>query len=326
MAVYRVKHEVTIGSTTYTLDDATRLLGLRVQAALTVPVHTCRLALGPVTGVTVAPADAVSVALGYGDTVETVFTGTVATVDWDVARLTVHAASALQALVAARYNLVYENTKGGDIVSDLVSRLELQTEKVEAGLTFAVYALGEEQTVYAHLRTLARQCGFDLYATSEDKLVFAPYKAATTRDFTYGVDILAFTLDERPAPLSGVDVYGESPASHGQGTDGVSWLTKKAVKGSAGNTAGRVLSIIDPTARTEDTAQQMATAILAASTAKRMGALKVLGAPGVKLGDAVKLAEMPLDSQNGTFKVTGVTHTLNSTRGFVTTLAVQAEE
>lgn len=326
MAAGSVKHEVTIGSTTYTLDDQTRLLDLRVQAALAVPVHTCRLSLGPVTGLTVAPADAVSVSLGYNDTLETVFTGTVATVDRGMARLIVHAASAFQALVAARYNLVYENTPGGDIVSDLVSRLEIQTEKVEAGLTFAAYALGEEQTVYAHLCALARQCGFDLYATQEDKLVFAKYRAATTHDFTYGVDILAFTLDEQPAPLSGVDVYGESPASHGQGTDGISWLTKKEVKGSAGDKAGRVLRVIDPTARTEDVARQMATAILAAGTATQMGTLKVLGAPGVKLGDAVNTTEMPLDSHNGTFKVTGVTHTLNSKSGFVTTLAVQAEE
>jgi hypothetical protein len=133
-------------------------------------------------------------------------------------------------------------------------------------------------------------------------------------------------LDEQTAPLSGVDVYGESPASHGQGTDGVSWLTKKEVKGSAGDTAGRVLRVIDPTARTEDAAKQIATAILTASTAKPRGVLKVLGSPGVKLGDAVNIAEMPLDSQNGTFKVTGVTHTLTSTSGFVTTLAVQAEE
>jgi phage protein D len=321
-----VKHTITVGSGTYTLGNETRLLDLRVQAALAVPVNAARIVLGPPAGLTIAAEDKVSVELGYDDKLEKVFSGTVGATDWQIDRVTVYATGAFQTLAAARLNLVYQKPKGGDIVSDVVSKLKLTKDKVEPGLKFEAYALGENQTAYEHLHALARQCGFDLYANTEDKLVFAKYKAAATHEFKYGLDILALTLDERIAPVSGVEIYGESPASLGQGADAASWLTKKDVKGSAGGKAGLVVRLADPTARTQETAGKIAEAALAAGKPKLSGVLKTLGAPGVKLGDAVKISEMPLKTQNGTFKVTGVTHTLNAKKGFVTTIAIEGAE
>lgn len=318
-----VKHNITIGSATYTLGNETRLIDLRMQAALDVPVNVCRIALAPPKGLSIAPKDVVKVELGYGDSLTLIFTGTVSTVDWGVERVTVHAASAFQTLVTPRFNLVFEKPKAGDIVSDIAGRVKLTKGKVETGLSFTAYALGEHQTAYEHLRTLARQCGFDLYADTQDKLVFAKYKAATTHAFKYGADILAFTLDAQTAAITGVEVYGESPASQGQGAEAASWLTKKDVKGSAGGKAGVVLRLADPTARTQEVAGNIAQAVLAARKTQQRGVLKVLGAPAVTLGDAVQVSDMPASTQNGTFKVIGVTHTLNARQGFLTTIAVQ---
>jgi phage protein D len=321
-----VKHKIIIGGGTYTLGNETRLLDLRMQTSLDIPVNACRIALGPSEGLTIAAEDAVSVELGYGDQLEKVFTGTVNSVDWGIEGVTVYGLGAFQTLVTARLNLVYQKPKGGDIVSDIVGKLKLTKDKVEPGLSFEAYALGENQTAYEHLRALARQCGFDLYANTEDKLVFAKYQAATTHEFKYGVDILSFTLDEATAPITGVEIYGESPASMGQGADSASWFTKKESKGSAGGKAGLVIRLADPTARTQDAAGKIAEAILAVHKPKQSGVLKTLGAPGVKLGDAVKVTEMPVSSQNGTFKVTGVSHALNIKRGFMTTIAIQATD
>ncbi len=319
----QVKHKITIGSTVYELGNSTRLVELSMQAALDVPVNACRVTLSPPLDLSINPQDTFKLELGYGDTLNLVFTGKVATADWGVERVTVYASSGFQKLVAARFNLVYENPKASDIVSDIIGRLKLSTGKSETGLTFAAYALGDNITAYDHLRALAAQCGFDLYANTEDKLVFAKYQAATTHQFTYGSDILSFSLDAQSVAVTGVEVYGESPASQGQGANASSWLTKNDVKGSAGSTSGLVIRQAAPIARTQEVAGKIASAMLAANTRQKRGVLKTLGAPAVKLGDAVQISKMPVSANNGTFKVIGVTHTLQRQRGFLSTITIQ---
>jgi hypothetical protein len=48
--------------------------------------------------------------------------------------------------------------------------------------------------------------------------------------------------------------------------------------------------------------------------------LRVLGHPEVKLGDAIRLREVPEESFNDTFQVRSVTHRLNKQTGFTTTI------
>ncbi len=319
----QVKHKITIGAAVYTPGAETRLRDLRMHADLAVPVNICRVVLSPPAGLSIAPTDAIKVELGYGDDLVPIFTGTASSVDWGVEGVMVFGASAFHALVTARFNLLYDKPKAGEIVSAVAGRLRLAKSAVEDGITFSSYALGENQTAYEHLRTLARQCGFDLYADAADKLVFAKYKAATTHGFSYGADILSFSLDKPAVQVTGVEVYGESPASHGQGAEASSWLTKKDVKGSAGGSSGIVMRVADPTARTQQSAAKIAEALLEVTAYKQRGVLKVLGAPSVKLGDAVSISKMPVQAQNGTFKVTGVTHTLHARQGFITKIAVQ---
>jgi phage protein D len=319
-----VSHKITIGANVYTPADQVRLVELQANASLYVPVNICRVVLAPVEGLQLATDDPVSVELGYDDERTLVFTGAVSTVDWGIERLVVHAAGSFQHLLTARFNLFFEKPKAGDIVSSISSQLGLSSGNVEDGLEFSAYAVGENHTTYDHLRNLARQCGFDFYADAEDKLIFAEYSPAFTHEFQYGANILSFALDEPTASLTGVEVYGESPASHGQGADGYSWLTKKEVKGSAGDTGGVVERVFDPTVRTQENAGQIAEAILADKTQKKRGVLKVIGAPAVKLGDAAKVSGMPAGLQNGAFKVIGIKHIIHARKGFLT--AIQVEE
>ena len=76
----------------------------------------------------------------------------------------------------------------------------------------------------------------------------------------------------------------------------------------------------DPVARTQEDADKIAEAALAALSAKRTCTLKALGAPEVQLGDAVEISQMPMDDQNGTFKVIGVVHRLDVKKGFYTVI------
>ncbi|MEN8220472.1 MAG: hypothetical protein ABFS56_29810, partial [Pseudomonadota bacterium] len=48
----------------------------------------------------------------------------------------------------------------------------------------------------------------------------------------------------------------------------------------------------------------------------KQGKVRALGAAEIKLGDALQIAQMPINSQNGTFKVTGIQHRLNGHHGF----------
>lgn len=317
----QVNHKITIGSTTFTSGKQTRLVDLKMQAALDVPVNSCRLTLAPPKDLQPAVKDVFKVELGY-DALELVFTGAVTNVEWQIDYVVIYATSAFQNLLTTRYNLYYDKPKASDIVSWVAGQLKITTGKVENGSKFIAYALGENQTAYQHLKNLAHEGGFDLYANSEDKLVFAKYNPATTHQFKFGKEILSFGLGEHVSAVSGVEVYGESPASGGQGEQAASWFTKKEVKGTAGNSSGQLVRVINPTARTQQLAGELATGLLSTYTHGQHGFLKVLGAPQVKLGDAVQVSDMPTARQNATFKVSSVTHQLNIQRGFFTTIGV----
>jgi phage protein D len=310
-----VQHRITIGSAAY---ESSRLVSLRTSAALAVPVNTASVVLAPPDGISAAPGDEIEIELGYGDDLQTVFTGLVESVDWSIEGVAIRAASAFRGLVSERFNRFFEKPKAGDIVSDVAGLVDVRTGDVEPGLEFPTYALSDGVTAYDALRTLAERCGFDLYADTDDKLVFAPYTPSQTHPFQFGVNILSLNVKTVRAPIGGVEIYGESPASLGQGQDAASWLTKKDVKGTAGGGDGLTVRRFEPAARTQEDAAKIAQAILDAFSATRACTLTVLGAPAVHLGHAVDISDMPHDDQNGTFKVVGVSHRLDTKKGFYT--------
>ena len=317
-----VNHRVTLGATTYRSAAHSRLVGLRTQAALSTPVNSAWIALAPAAGVSVAPGDAVSVELGYGDDLKTLFTGTVETVDWGIEQVAFRAAGAARALVNARFNRFFEKSKAGDIVANVAGLLDVATGSVEPGLEFQAYAFSDGVTTWDGLRQLAERCGFDLYADVKDQLVFAKYTPAKTHPFQFGVNVLSLRVDRPAETITGAEVYGESPSSFGQGQEAYSWLTKKDVKGTAGGIGGSggnggiIARRFDPAVRTEEDAGRVAQAVLAALSARRACTLKALGAPAVRLGDAVEISRMPQADQNGTFKVIAVSHRLDVKTGF----------
>lgn len=314
-----VNYQIALGSTTYTAKEYPHLVSLQISSALTVPSHRCRLVLGQPQALKIAPQDGITVKLGYGSSLKLVFTGLVETAEWGMDRVTVQAISSFRSLISTRFNLLYEKPSAGDIVKDIAqSRLKLKVNKIESGLKFPVYALGDHISTYDHLSTLARQCGFDFYANTEDKVVFAKYKATNTHRLTYGSSVLNVVSDN-PAPgISGVEVYGESPSSQGQGEQAYSWLTKKEVKGTAGSSTGVLLRLEDATARTEAIASTVAQSTLARRQQKQRGQVTLLGDANLELGDAITITKMPLEQQNGTFKIVGVNHRLNRQQGFYT--------
>lgn len=315
-----VAHKIAIGSTTLTSGKSSRLLALETDANLAVPVNCCRIVVDGEAQVSAQPGDTVKIEVGYDSSLEVVFTGTVASVERSLQRITVEAHSSFAAMTASRFNSVYAQQAAGEIAGDLMGRLNVKKSTVDNGEKFAAYAVSDHQTVWEALNDLAQYCGFDFYADSHDKAVFTKYSASTTHSFNYGANILDYERCIADPPLDGVEVYGESPVGQGQGDDASSWLTKKPVKGAAGKSSGEVLRIANPAARTQSLAKTLATNLFRSNQVKARGTIRVIGAPKVQLGDAIQVSSMPESSDNGTFKVVGVRHRLSSKKGFVTSI------
>lgn len=312
-----IAHKITLGSTSLT----SRLLDLETRAGLDVPVHVCRVVLDAVTTVSAAPGDDIKIELGYDKNLTKVFSGKISSVARGIETVTIEGASSFTALTAARINSLYEKQNAGDIVSDLLGKLDVKKGTVEAGEKFASFTVSDQENAWSVIAALAARCGFDFYADPEDKAVFKKYAAAETHAFEYGIHILDFSQDTLQPALDGVEVYGESPVGQGQGDDASAWLTKKTVKGSAGETSGNVLHVIDAAARTQELVRALAGNLLKTYQIQARGRMRVLGEPTVKLGDAIKLSKMPDTAQNGTYKVTSIRQRLNRRVGFVTDVA-----
>lgn len=314
----QISYTVTIGSTTYKPENS-RLLQVKVNASMHIPINHCVIILSA-PDLNLSPGVVMTVDLGYDGTTTRVFTGKVGPIAWGMDSVVITGESAMRGLTGCYLNRLFEKSSAGEIVKSITKTCAgFKVDRVESGLSFPGYSLGDRTSAWEHLETLSQQCGFDLYVNVQDQLVFAKYAAKTVHMGTYGKNILDWTFSQQPATIEGVQVYGESPASQ-QGEQAYAWLTKAEVKGTSGKLSVQTLNRIDPTARTPDLANKIAAARLAQSPRLKSGKIKLLGLPEAKLGDGIKLSELPIAAQNGTFKITAVTHHLSAQSGFYTNL------
>jgi hypothetical protein len=314
-------YNITIGSISI---DSRQLaanglpVDLRIDLRLNM-INSARIVLNFPGNSSIISGDTVDIALGENGT-QTVFRGTVQDIQKGIYRDTVYCQSSLANLVNRRINKLYEKQKAGDLVNDLAQIAGVSTTSVESGPEYPVYALGADRTLFEHILELGRRSGLDCYADSNDNLIFAPYTGNAIHPFQYAANILDLHLQDAPPLLSGVEVYGESPASGGQGKEAYSWLTKQEVKGSAGTTSGTVFRKCDPALKDLDASGAVAQTLFAQVSKTKSGFLKVLGNADIRLGDALQIGDMPNAQLNGTYKITAVKHVLNKRRGFISTI------
>lgn len=322
-----ITHRITIGSEAQASPDSSRLVRLRVRASLYAPVKYAEATFAPPDGLALQPGDDLKVELGADRNSAQVFAGKIARVEWGFGSVRVLAESQMSLMTATRVNLSFEQPTAGDIVTALCNEAGVQTGQVQPGLTFAAYSVGSNQSVYDHARRLAQQCGFDFYADPDDKVVFAKaVPAGQPRVLQYGTTVLAISMKKTADGVGAVDVFGESPASFGKGDNAAPWLTKKDVKGSAPATGGGSVAMqaVEPAARTLQSAQQIAQNLQSALKSRVRAHAQLVGTPDVRLNEIVQIAQMPLSDLNGTFRVTGVEHTLRHGSGFVTAIDLES--
>jgi hypothetical protein len=317
--------KITIGNSTLRLGKNSRIVAIDVQCALNIPAHRGRIIADAPAGITAKPGDLVQVELGpeiypeiYDDAqVNRIFTGRVHSLAAGLTHLQVEALSAFSLLAAAHINLVYEKQTAREIVDDVLRRVKVKAGKLEPGVRFAAYTLSAGRSAWANLQGLAEQCGFDFYADADDCATFAAWKPTKVHDCRYGTNILEYTWENVPEPFAGVEVYGESPAGQGQSDEAAPWLTKKEVKGRAGQSRGNVLRLVDPIARNQNLAGEIARRQWQRYNITARGHVRLVGTSAIRLGDAIRLVGAP-GAQSGLLRVIGVRHRLNSALGFVT--------
>lgn len=318
-----VKHDITIGSTQFKSADKSRLIELRCNAALGTPVNACVMVFTIPEDLSFTEGDDVTVKLGYNDDLSLVFTGIVHAIAWQIGSVTIEAHSVFQELAALRINTYFENAFAMDILRGLASETAVSVGKTQPGLRFAFYAVGNNRTAWQYMNDLAAQCGFDFYADEKDKLVFAmPLPTGLPVLLQFGKNLLACRIEQTLATTKGIQVFGESPSSFGQGPQASTWFTKKEVKGSGGEN-DKVLRHYIPAARTQEAAASMANALWQQTKSKKKGVLTLLGKAEIKIGAMVMVSSAPSDAQNGTYRVVGFTHCIRKTKGFITQLKVE---
>ena len=317
-------HKITIGTDRYSSPANSRVIKLTHSARMDIPVNVCSIIMSPPKGLKISPDDDIKVELGTGKSTTQVFQGKIASVDWRMDEVRMEALGGSRNLVHAKYNMYFEQSPAGSIVSDLCSEAGVDTGTVQPGMIMDYYAIGSNRNAAAHIRQLAIQCGFDTYSNEKDKLVFCMFIPANVHLLQYAVNILSLSMTVPADGIGQTEVFGESPASLGQGPMGATWFTKKAVAATSSGGSGISMPVFNPSIRSTSMANMAASNYQGFFKSRKQGQIRVMGDPSIKLGDAVQVMKMPESAQNGTYKITGVEHSISRQHGFVTRLNVEA--
>ncbi len=333
---------------------ASTVTDLTVKLDLAAGADSATIVLGNVNGLQPEREDEVKISLGYADNggLTQVMVGSVFTLEPTLTTRRVIAHSAAATLLRTFVDQTYESKNAGQIVRDLVDKAKagasggsglgggpvgsaisgaiggltgntpLEVATADDGIQFPAYVIDSQRSVYHHLYDLAELCGFDLYINSDGKLVFQEFVGGKiVHVFEYAKHIIDLDIQRTPPRAGQVEAWGESPAGRG-GAESWAWLTNDFTNahGSAGSASPKLL-LERPALRTRAAAHTAAAAALTAIQRRTLqGRLLILGDAQVKLGDAIRLPNLPDDSLNQTYQVRGVTHRLTKLGGFTTTI------
>jgi hypothetical protein len=300
------------------IDSSTdqHLQQLDVKTSLQVPAHYCCIRLISASTIRAKVGDSLTVSLGDEQDCPLIFTGVIQSRVTGLQEITIEAISTFNQLLNTHDNAIYEQSSAGKIVKAQLSRCKIAVSSVADGETFSSYRISSHSSLWQQCQQLATLNGFDFYADQQDKAVFNTYKPNKTHSVTYGENLLDFTVQQQSSAITGTRVYGASPVGQGQGKTASTWLTKKTVLGSAGQTK-LVQRFQMPVATTKQMAANMAKALFEPRKVDMKGTIMALGSTQVGLGNALKLSNMPDNAVTGSVKVTACHHRLHQRLGCI---------
>jgi phage protein D len=307
--------------------QASTVVDLAVALDLDTPADSFRLVLGNVGGLRPARDDEAIIELGYADDggLTQVIAGKVVSVEPNMTTTRVVGYSGADLLLRTFVEQTYESKNAGDIVRDLASKAGVDVAVAEAGIRFPSYVVDGRRSAYQHLRDLAELCGFDVYINHENRLVFEKFFNGKRVHFLdHGKHIIELDVLRTPARVGRVEAWGESPTGS-QGEGAAAWLSRD-FSGSRGQAGSGSLFLLERSAlRTRDAARIAAQAALTEIERRTLrGRVVTLGRPEIRLGDAIRLRELPDETLNGNYQVRNVTHRITKLGGFTTTVGFRA--
>lgn len=313
--MFKPNYKVKTGETVYEQGQSNEVISIDLEFEINSPCTFDLILAGTINSAKLKHGDDVSIALGYENNLNEIFRGNVDTVEPGISMIRISGLNGMSKLLGKRVNQLYEKQSAGKIAEDLASKCGVSKDTAEDGITFPMYVIDNTKTVYGHILKLSEMCGFDFYLTAENKLVFKKYVKTTTHAYSYGKNIISHKITKTAQQHDAVYVYGESSSSF-KGSETSHWLTKKNVTGKEGT--GEGLFVHDLSIRDVDSAKNVAKAELARIKKTITGSVKVLGNAGIKLGDAIKIGDVPQSDMNGEFRVKRIHHKLSKNSGFVT--------
>jgi len=288
---------------------------------------TAAVALGQVGGIDPQLDDDTKIELGYADGRFTqVFVGVIDFTKSSMLVRRVTATSGARALTRLFVDQTYEGQTAGQIVRDLASRASLDVADIDDGISFPSYVVDSRRCALAHIRDLAGLCGVDAYIDSDGRLVFQAFANGNViHDIDYAKQILTLEIDRREGMDVTVKAFGESPTGSA-GSDAWGWLTKDFSQSAGTSGSGSPTMLVEYSALR--TAEAAATAASAGLRAFERGAVRgrvgMPGNPALKLGDAIRLREVPFDGFDGTFQIRRIAHRITKEQGFTTAVEFAA--
>jgi len=323
-------YKLTIGDKVVDTTDeprASAVVDLTVSLDLDTPADSFRLVFGNVGSFRPARDDETAIELGYADNggLTPVITGKVGTVESNLTTTRVIGYTAADALLRSFVEQTYENRTAGEIVSDLADKAGVEVATAEDGIDFPAYVIDGRRSAHAHMRDLAELCGFDLYINADGGLVFEKFiNGKRAHVFEFAKHIIELDALRTPPKAGRVEAWGESPTGS-EGDDAWAWLTRdfSGSRGIAGS--GDLFLIERPALRTRDAARTAAGAALTTIQRRALrGQVVTTGRPEIKLGDAIRLSQMPDVSLNGNYQARSVTHRITKLGGFTTAVGFRA--
>ncbi|MCP4341037.1 MAG: hypothetical protein GY799_19655 [Desulfobulbaceae bacterium] len=267
----------------------------------------------------VAIDDEGTIALGYADSsIDVVMTGRIDQLQYDTQNLTyITAVNGGASLSQMRINQSYEQQAAGNLVSDLCSQAEVDTDVVESGIDLPFYVIDDRYNAYEHIHRLAIKSKYIAHFTIEGKLYFGPEQTGqAVQTFSYANDILEVQVQQNNTSATAATVIGEGAAGT-EGQEAWSWLIKDpgAVTAEAGN--GKVRLIQDATLRSSDACQAAADGVAGRTASQTLtGQILTPGAPAVVVGSTIEITDTPTEEMNGNFFVSRVSHCYSKQHGF----------
>lgn len=257
---------------------------------------------------------------GDTDSVETVFTGIVDSVQATTGGVQATAYAPSLALSRTRVAQAYLDQSAADVITDLLSQAGVDPGSIEADLKLAAYHVDERRSAWSHLCAIARLAGVAVSSAADGSVDVAPWSGSSTgHELRYGAELLAWTADRR---ADGEAAPAVVPTGAGSEAGADHWhILLKEPDGGPPAGATRVPGAV----RDRDAATSVAESLAARARARTLGGWAlVTGLAAVRPGDRVDLTGLPV-GDDVSARVRDARHRLDRS-GYTTRLLLEAAE